>query len=267
MNLKKLITISMVSILTVLLVGCSTDAETDAKIEKKDTLEVAVGSTFPWGFSEDDKLQGFVIDLWDEISNRMDMEINYTQYGNSEGLYGAMDAGRADIVASQVSITDGIKDKYNFTIPFAHNLIKMLVREDDNATSIEDLHGRKVCIEPGGKLSEFFNKYNEDLSDEDKLDLVFTEGSIWEEIELDRFDSFPITVLSFDARQAKGESRSLKLIGDPIIVEKNVFPVSKDLDKDILDTINKTLQAMLDDGTVTKISETWYDRDITKEIY
>ncbi|MDD7401687.1 MAG: transporter substrate-binding domain-containing protein [Eubacteriales bacterium] len=238
------------------------DKSSDEKV-----LRLAMGSTFPWAFVENNELQGFAIDLWDEMGKRMGYTIEYTQYSDAEGIAGALDSGRADLSGGQTAITPAIKDKYNFTDPYAYNLIKMLVKDDNPAQSIEDLHGKKVCIEPGGKLSEFFNAYNDKLPDDEKLELVFTSGSIWEDIQLGRFDSFPITVLSFDARQAKGESLNLKLIGDPIITEHNVFPVAKHVSEDTLKLINKTLNEMLDDGTITKISEKWYDRDITQKFY
>ena len=234
-------------------------------VELPETLRVGVGSTYPWGFNEDNKLQGFVVDVWNEIGTRLGIAIEFSQYENAEGLYGAMDSGRLDVVATQVAITPAIADKYIFSDVFGHNVIKMAVRSDSEAEDITDLHGKKVCIEPGGKLAEFFNNYNANLSDEEKIELVFTEGSIWEELELGRFESFPITVLSYDARVRKGEERNIKLIGDAIITEDNVFPFRSDFDQAVLDKINETLAAMKEDGFLTETSIKWYGRDLTDQ--
>ena len=112
-------------------------------------------------------------------------------------------------------------------------------------------------------MAEFFNGYNEKLSDDEKIELVFTEGSIWEELELGRFDSFPITVLSFRAREMKGEDRNIKLIGDPIITEDDVYPVQKDMAPELLDEINAALKSMAEDGFMTETSIKWYGIDLT----
>ena len=112
-------------------------------------------------------------------------------------------------------------------------------------------------------ISLFFNGYNEKLSDDEKIELVFTEGSIWEELELGRFDSFPITVLSFRAREMKGEDRNIKLIGDPIITEDDVYPVQKDMAPELLDEINAALKGMAEDGFMTETSIKWYGIDLT----
>lgn len=257
-----------------LLAGCANDnadqdsqqdqqQDTQGEVQLPETLRVGVGSTYPWGFNEDNKIQGFVVDVWDEIGNRLGINIEYTQYENAEGLYGAMDSGRLDVVAAQVAITPAIAEKYIFSDVFGYNVIKMAVRGDSDAEDITDLHGKKVCIEPGGKLAEFFNNYNDSLPDEEKIELVFTEGSIWEELELGRFDSFPITVLSYDARVRKGEDRNIKLIGDPIITEDNVFPFRADFDQAVLEKINETLAEMKDDGFLSQSSIEWYGRDLT----
>ena len=43
---------------------------------------------------------------------------------------------------------------------YGYNAIKMAVRGDDPADSVEDLQGRKVCIEFGTVLEDVFNKLN-----------------------------------------------------------------------------------------------------------
>lgn len=40
----------------------------------------------------------------------------------------------------------------------------MCVRGDDPAESVDDLQGRKVCIEFGTVLQDFFDKYNAEHS-------------------------------------------------------------------------------------------------------
>ena len=240
------------------------DMNKDSRNELTDRIKIATtNSYFPWSFVENGQLQGFAIDVLDEVGRRAGIDIEYIQFGSSEAVYGAMDSGRADLASSQVAITPAIADKYNFTDVYGYNIIKMCVRDDKDYESIEDLHGKKVCIEPGGKLAEFFNGYNENLPDDEKLDLVFTEGSIWEEIELGRFESFPITVLNFNARKEKNEAKNLKLIGDPIIVEDNVFPVSKDMNPELIEKINEALNSMIDDDFIKKASIEWYGIDLT----
>ena len=52
-----------------------------------------------------------------------------------------------------------------------------------------------------------------------KMELVTTEGNIYDELKVGHYDAFPITVLSFDQINEKGEY-DFKLIGDPILIDK-----------------------------------------------
>ena len=63
----------------------------------------------------------------------------------------------------------------------------------------------------------------------------------------------------------KGEERNIKLIGDAIITEDNVFPFRSDFDQAVLDKINETLAAMKEDGFLTETSIKWYGRDLTDQ--
>ena len=139
----------------------------------------------------------------------------------------------------------------------------MVVRGDDTATSVDDLQGRKVCIENGSVLQDFFEEYNKDLPDDKKVQTVVTEGSIYEELELGRIDAFPMTVLSFDQVKEKGEY-DVKMIGDAIITDSSAFPFAKDFDEATLQKINDAIKEMHEDGTMSKLSEEYYKRDVTK---
>ena len=92
---------------------------------------------------------------------------------------------------------------------------------------------------------------------------VETAGNIYEELEVGHYDAFPITELSFDSINEKGEY-NFKLIGDPIIVDYQAWPFAKDADPEIIDAINKSIKEMQEDGTLSKLSEKFYGRDVTQ---
>ena len=122
----------------------------------------------------------------------------------------------------------------------------------------------KVCIDAGGKLAEFFNNYNASLPEgEEPIELVFTEGSLLENLKLDRFQAFPWNILAFEKQQREGQADDYKMFGDPIIVEENVFPVNKNVPQDVLDKLNSVITEMLEDGSLAALSEKWFERDIT----
>ena len=227
------------------------------------TLRVSMGTNNPYGFlDENEQPAGFVVDVWNEIGARTGYQVDIQYMDGADAQYGAIDAGKIDVLGIQVAITPAIEDKYNFTIPYSYNEIRMVCLKDKPYESLEDLAGKKICIAPG-KLSEFFNNYNEANPDK-QIELVFTEGNIYEELDLGRFEAFPMTIMSFEQRERSGQAENYKMFGDPVITEENVFPISKSIPVDVLEQINAAIQEMLDDGTMVEISQKWYQRDVTK---
>ena len=179
-------------------------------------------------------------------------------------MFEGLDSGKYDTIAGQVSVTDEREKKYTFSDVYGYNAIKLAVRGDDPATSIEDMQGRKICIEFGTVLEAALNKINDTFPDDKKMELVTTEGNIYDELKVGHYDAFPITVLSFDQINEKGEY-DFKLIGDPILIDKNAFPFAKDVDPDMINAVNKAIEEMQDDGTMSELSEKYFGRDISKE--
>lgn len=126
------------------------------------------------------------------------------------------------------------------------------------------MQGRKICIEFGTVLEDALNKINDTFPDDKKMELVTTEGNIYDELKVGHYDAFPITVLSFDQINEKGEY-DFKLIGDPILIDKNAFPFAKDVDPDMIKAVNKAIEEMQDDGTMSELSKKYFGRDISKE--
>ena len=74
------------------------------------------GRYYPFTFVEQDKLQGFEVDLWDEIGKRNDYKIEYVT-ANFSGLFGLLETGRIDTISNQITITDARKKQIPFCQP------------------------------------------------------------------------------------------------------------------------------------------------------
>lgn len=250
-------------------VGCGKDqgssGSQNASGGEQVTLRVGMGTSVPFGYlDENEKPAGFVVDLWEEIGRRTGYNMDIQYIDGTDAQYASIDADKIDILGGQQTIRESIKDKYNFTIPYGYNEIFLVSLKGKPYQSIEDLHGLNVCIDAGGKLAEFFNGYNESLPEgEEKINLVFTEGSLLENLKLDRFQAFPWNIVAFEKQQREGKAEEYQMFGDPIIVEQNVFPVNKNVPSEVLENINQAIQEMLDDGSLKALSEEWFVRDIT----
>lgn len=274
---KKAISMLLAAAMVFSLAACGAKSDTDTKETKKETTAdakdeasdkeitvVATGSFYPISYTDDDgNLTGFEVEALKEVCKRADIAINWELSDDYSAMFGGVDSGKYDTIVGQISVTDERKETYQFTDVYAENSIKMCVRGDDPAESVDDLQGRKVCIEFGTVLQDFFDKYNAEHSADEQIECVETAGNIYEELEVGHYDAFPITELSFDSVMEKGEY-DFKLIGDPIIVDYQAWPFAKDADPEIIKAINKSIKEMQDDGTLSKLSEKFYGRDVTQ---
>lgn len=274
---KKAISMLLAAAMVFSLAACGAKSDSDTKETKKETTAdakdessdkeitvVATGSFYPISYTDDDgNLTGFEVEALKEVCKRADIAINWELSDDYTTMFGGVDSGLYDTIVGQVSVTDERKETYQFTDVYAENSIRMCVRADDPAESIDDLQGRKVCIEFGTVLQDFFDKYNSEHSADEQIECVETTGSPYEELEVGHFDAFPITELSFDSVMEKGEY-DFKLIGDPIIIDYQAWPFAKDADPEIIKAINKSIKEMQDDGTLSKLSEKFYGRDVTQ---
>lgn len=272
---KKLLSVLLcVAMCGTLLVGCgsetaeetTTDAATEETTEEDNVLTVATtGGFFPIIYEDDNgDLTGFEYDIMMDVAERMGYTVEWEMCGDMAAMFEGIEADMYDTMVGQVSVTDEREEKYTFSDVYGYNAIKMAVRGDDTAESVEDLQGRKVCIEFGTVLENIMNDINAGFPEDKQIELVVTEGNIYEELAIGHFDAFPITVLSFDKINEKGEY-DFKLIGEPVLIDKNAFPFAKDVDADLIAAVNEAIQAMHEDGTLSELSEKYFGRDITKE--
>ncbi len=285
---KRVISIFMCIVLgAVLAVGCSSDSskektdaageETDASEDDADNVDapdgeekeltvVGTGSFYPVIYTDENgDLTGFEHDVIEEIAERAGFEVTWELSDDYGAMFSGIDSGKYDTIAALITETDERKETYDFSEVYAASKTRMAVRGDDPAESVDDLQGRKVCIEYGTVLETFFNDYNADLPDDKKIELVVTSGNIYDELAVGHYDAFPIVEISFDSVNEKGEY-NFKLVGDPIMVSYQAFPFSKDADPEKLEAFNAALIEMREDGTLAELSEQYYKRDVTDAI-
>ncbi len=248
------------------------EAEEEEKKEEAEssddkTLTVATtGGFFPIIYEDEEgNLTGFEYEVIMEATKRAGYSIEFEIAGDYPAMFEGVKAGYFDTMVGTIGVTDERMKNYTFTDVHAYDTVRLCVRGDDPAESIEDMQGRKVCIDFGTVLEDAFNEINAGFPEDKQIELVITEGSIYEELKVGHYDGFPITDLSFDRVNEKGEY-NFKLVGEPLLVGKIAFPFAKDANPEAVEAINKALQEMREDGTLTDISVKYFDRDVTQEV-
>ncbi|HGS4883083.1 TPA: amino acid ABC transporter substrate-binding protein [Vibrio parahaemolyticus] len=225
--------------------------------------EVKVGMSgryFPFTFVKQDKLQGFEVDMWDEIGKRNDYKIEYVT-SNFSGLFGLLETGRIDTISNQITMTDERKAKYLFADPYVIDGAQITVRKgNDSIKGIDDLAGKTVAVNLGSNFEQLLRQYDKD----GKINIKTYDTGIEHDVALGRADAFVMDRLSA-LELIKKTGLPLELAGEPFETIQNAWPfVNDEKGQKLQAEVNKALAEMRADGTVEKISVKWFGADITK---
>lgn len=231
-----------------------------AAAQDAETLRVGMsGGYFPFTFVRQDELQGFEVDVMNAVGEKADLEIAFETMSFS-GLIGALDAGRIDTIANQITITPEREDAFSFTQPYVIDGAQVVVRQgNDEIAGVEDLRGKSVAVNLGSN----FEKLLRDLPFADEIDIRTYESNIEQDTALGRVDAFVMDRVS-STQVIQQSPLPLELAGEPFSEIRNALPFrDTDEGRALRDRVDEALTALKEDGTLTRISEKWFGADIT----
>lgn len=219
------------------------------------------GSYYPFTFVKLDKLQGFEVDVWNEIAKRMDRDVEFVTSSFS-GLFGMLDTGRIDTIANQITITPERLAKYNFSNPYVYDGAQIVVRKgNDSIQSLADLKDKKVAVNLGSNFEQLLRQ--QDTKHE--INIITYETNLEQDVVLGRTDAFIMDRVG-SAQLIKDSGLALQLAGKPFDTLENAFAFLKTPTQEaLLAQVDKALSEMRADGTLTKISERWFGADISNK--
>ncbi|EJB0232755.1 amino acid ABC transporter substrate-binding protein [Vibrio vulnificus] len=218
------------------------------------------GRYFPFTFVKQDQLQGFEVDMWDEIGKRNGYKVEYVT-ANFSGLFGLLETGRIDTISNQITMTDARKAKYLFADPYVVDGAQITVRKgNDSIKGVADLAGKTVAVNLGSNFEQLLRDYDKD----GKINIKTYDTGIEHDVALGRADAFVMDRLSA-LELIKKTGLPLQLAGEPFETIANAWPfVNNERSVKLQGEVNKALAEMRADGTVEQISIKWFGADITK---
>lgn len=225
--------------------------------------EIKVGMSgryFPFTFVKMDKLQGFEIDVWNEIGERADYDVEFVT-ANFSGLFGMLEAGHIDTISNQITMTDARKAKYAFSVPYVVDGAQVVVRKGrEDIEGIEDLKGKKVAVNLGSNFEQLLRNYDK----ANEINIITYDSGFEQDVALGRTDAFVMDRVS-SAQLIKKSGLPLQLAGEPFETIQNAMPFLNTPEKlAIKAKVDQALTEMKADGTLSEISEKWFDSDITQ---
>ena len=230
-------------------VGCgSKSSSADAKKSDKKVITVGCEATTPGWIQTDEKgkLSGYDYDVWQEIGKRIGYEIDY-KVMEWDSLW--------------VMLADN-RLEYNLSEPYAYNLYSLLCAKDNEALqSMDDLKsGMTISCETNTSDELIVNAINNQYGIE--LKPTYYDGMSVQDVALGRCDIWPRAYTS--CVTTVKEVDNLRILGNTNVVESNIYPFAKtDRGEKLCKLTSDAIKEMKEDGTLKKLSEKWFDTDIT----
>jgi putative amino-acid transport system substrate-binding protein len=229
-----------------------------------ETIRVGMsGGYFPFTFVKQDVLQGFEVDLMNALAAKTGDTVEFSTMSFS-GLIGALESGRIDTIANQITITPERQAKFAFSQPYVYDGAQVVVKKGNEMeiTGVESLKGRTVAVNLGSNFEQLLRE----LPFADEIDVRTYESNIEQDTALGRVDAFVMDRVS-SAQVINESPLPLALAGEPFSEIQNALPFRNDAEgRALRDRMDAALTELKSDGTLAAISEKWLGQDVTMPI-
>ena len=263
--MKKFMSIILtVTMAGAILTGCGKKAENVNSLEavqKVGVLTVGLDDSYPPMEFRDSKneLVGFDVDLGNEIGKKLGVKTEYITTDFS-GILLALTSSKFNMILSGMSITDERKQSIDFSDTYVMGGQVVAIKQGNaSIKSLEDLKGKIVACQLGS-TGDTAATAMEGLKEVKKYDKI-TEA--FQELSLDRVDAviMDAQVGGYYVAKKPGEYEVLK----NAISEEPMGIGFKKEDKELKDAIQKALNELKADGTLSKLSVKWFGFDVYKK--
>ncbi|MBU9673636.1 ABC transporter substrate-binding protein [Planococcus sp. CP5-4] len=238
---------------TLLLTACG-QAENESGAEQKEVLEMGTSAEFAPFESRNPQgdIVGFDIDLANYIADELGVELKITDM-KFDGLIGALQNDRVDLVLAGMSATDTRKENVDFSTEYNHSGEMFVSQKGPGLETLEDLEGLTVGVQLGTIQEEGAKSIIEDEGIDLELKALDDSGALIQEILSGRIDA-----AYMDKQVALGyiEVQGLDAFDDPTTASPGMavaFPKGSDL----VDEVNAVLAEMEENGKLDELKDKW----------
>ncbi len=256
--MKKTISVIMaVLMICALLTACGGSAQESgessalAKVQAAGKLTVATSPDFPpFESLENGEVVGIEIDILQIICEKLGVELDIQQMDFDSVLPGVQ-AGKFDLGASGISVTEKRQKNVLFTDPYCLAAQAIVVTEGSSVTCKADLEGKKVSVQTGTTAETFCMEAGYEVSSftansDAQAALVSGKVDAWVIDDLTAADMVRIY-------NAEGGDQ-LVILSEAMTTEPYAFAFAFG-SEDLVEEINTILNTLVEDGTVTSIFE------------
>ncbi|MFJ5625008.1 transporter substrate-binding domain-containing protein [Peribacillus loiseleuriae] len=238
-----------------------TGGDTLAEIKEKGEITIGLDDTLPPMEYRNDKneLVGFDIEFAKALAKELGVKAKFVPSA-WDGIIPGLDAKRFDIILSSMNATDERKKKVDFVEYFGvGQILAVKTGNPLNIKSVDDLKGKIVGVQLGSTGETAANSIN-GIKEIKKYDLT---TDVFNDMGLGRVEAAVVGEMigRYYMTTKPGE---FEIVGEAFQVQPMGIAVRKN-DNQLRDALEKAVRTVEGNGTLSKISEKWFEKDITKQ--
>ncbi len=229
--------------------------------QESDKVIIGVDDSFPpMGFRDDNNnIVGFDIDVATAVFERLGMEFEILPIDWTAKEV-ELNSNKVDLLWNGYTINDERKEKVAFSDPYLNNYQVLVVKDDSDYQTREDLAGKKLALQSGSSAEEAL-----DAAADFKASLAEVNGfadNLKAFMELESGMSDAVLVDEVVANYyISAQKKPFRVLEDKLAQEEYGIGFRKD--DPLRDKVNNELIAMAKDGSLAEISEKWFGSDVT----
>lgn len=242
----------------------STEAASEAGMET-----VAAGGTFTVGFDQDfppmgyigddGEYTGFDLTLAKEVATRLGLEfVPQPIAWDSKDM--ELESGNIDCIWNGFTM-NGREDNYTWTEAYMNNEQVFVVLADSDLQMVSDLTGKVVAVQVDSSAEAALKDDPGLVAKFGTLQTVPDYNTALQDLQMGAVDAVAMDsiVAGFQIEQ-RGDG--FRWLDETLSAEQYGVGFKKG-NTELRDQVQKTLEEMAADGTLAKISEEWFSKDIT----
>ncbi len=242
--MKKVLCLAASVLMMVSLVACTS---------KTDELVMATNAEFPpYEYHQGDKIVGIDVEICQAIADEMGRKLVIEDMG-FDSIITSVYTGKADLGVAGLTITEDRLKNINFSTPYAKATQVIIVSEDSDIKSPDDLVGKTIGVQTG------------------------TTGDVYaadiEKVKLERYNKGfeavqaltqgKIDAVIIDNEPAKvyvSQNDELKIVDEAFTEEEYAIAVAKDNDE-LLNEVNSAIAKLKESGKLDEIVNKYISAD------
>ncbi len=256
--MKKLLSVLLACVLVLGLAACGNDKQQNAgnnnQQEEQPVLRMATNAEFPpYEYYEGDKIVGIDAEVAAAIAEKLGMKLEIEDMAFDSTLM-ALSTGQTDMVMAGMTVTEERKENANFSTPYAEGHQVVIVKEDSEIETLDDLQGKKIGVQTNttGDIystddfgDEAVERYNKGADAVIALSQGLIDAVI---IDLEPAKVFVAT------------NDGLKLLETEYATEEYAIALNKE-NTELFEKVDGALQELIADGTVQEIVDRYINAE------